>query len=320
VRPRAAGKPRDASNGEPPAPQRRGGGFLSRVDTAWSPYLFIAPFFVIFAIFGLFPLAYTGWVSLHDWDLGGAGAFIGLDNYTKLFGDPDFWNAVVNTVGMLVLATVPQLVFAMILASLLNQRLRGLTFLRMGVLLPIVTSVAAVGIVFSQVFDRDAGMVNGLLGLLNVDPVDWRADKWSSWTAIATMVNWRWTGYNALIYLAAMQSIPRELYEAATVDGASKARQFRSITIPMIRPAVIFTVIVSTIAGMQLFTEPLIFGQGSFAISGGSLRQFQTLSMYMFEKAFRDFDYGYGSAVAWMIFLLITLLAVVNFLITRRAK
>jgi cellobiose transport system permease protein len=315
--PRAAGKPRDA---EPPVPKRRGGGFLSRVDTAWSPYLFIAPFFVIFAIFGLFPLAYTGWVSLHDWDLGGAGAFIGLDNYTKLFGDPDFWNAVVNTVGMLVLATVPQLVFAMILASLLNQKLRGLTFLRMGVLLPIVTSVAAVGIVFSQVFDRDAGMVNGLLGLVNIDPVDWRADKWSSWTAIATMVNWRWTGYNALIYLAAMQSIPRELYEAATVDGASKARQFRSITIPMIRPAVIFTVIVSTIAGMQLFTEPLIFGQGSFAISGGSLRQFQTLSMYMFEKAFRDFDYGYGSAIAWMIFLLITLLAVVNFLITRRAK
>jgi cellobiose transport system permease protein len=134
------------------------------------------------------------------------------------------------------------------------------------------------------------------------------------------MVNWRWTGYNALIYLAAMQAISRDLYEAATVDGAGKIRQFWSITVPNIRPAIVFTVIMSTIAGMQLFTEPLIFGQGSFAISGGSLRQFQTVSMYMFEKAFRDFDYGYGSAVAWMIFLLITLLGVINFLITRRSK
>jgi cellobiose transport system permease protein len=295
-------------------------GFLSTVDTKWSPYLFVAPFFVIFAVFGLFPLGYTAWVSLHDWDLSGMGAFIGLDNYAVLFADPDFWNALVNTLGILALATVPQLLFALVLASLLNQRLRGLTLLRMGVLLPIVTSVAAVGIVFSQIFDRDAGMANGLLSLINVDAIDWRADKWSSWIAIATMVNWRWTGYNALIYLAAMQSVPRELYEAATVDGASRIRQFRSITVPMIRPAIIFTVIVSTIAGMQLFTEPLIFGQGTFAISGGSLRQFQTLSMFMFEKAFQDFDYGYGSAVAWMIFLLITVLALVNFLITRRAK
>ncbi|WP_196777923.1 carbohydrate ABC transporter permease [Lentzea aerocolonigenes] len=286
----------------------------------FSPYLFVAPFFVIFAVFGLFPLVYTAWVSVHEWDIAGQGGFVGLDNYVMLFSDPDFWNATCNTIGMLVLATVPQLFCALVLASLLNQKLRGLTFLRMGVLLPIVTSVAAVGIVFSQIFDRDAGMANGLLGLAGFAPIDWHADKWSSWTAIATMVNWRWTGYNALIYLAAMQAVPRDLYEAATVDGASKVRQFFSITVPNIRPAILFTVIMSTIAGMQLFTEPLIFGQGGFAISGGSLRQFQTLSMFMFEKAFRDFDYGYGSAVAWLIFLMITLLAVVNFLITRRSR
>ncbi|GGN03155.1 sugar ABC transporter permease [Lentzea pudingi] len=293
---------------------------MKSLDSKWAPYLYVAPFFVIFAAFGLFPLVYTAWVSLHEWDIAGQGGFVGLDNYTTLFGDPDFWNATVNTIGMLVLATVPQLFGALVLASLLNQKLRGLTFLRMGVLLPIVTSVAAVGIVFSQIFDRDAGMANGLLGLLGVSPVDWHADKWSSWTAIATMVNWRWTGYNALIYLAAMQAVPKDLYEAATVDGASKVRQFFSITVPNIRPAILFTVIMSTIAGMQLFTEPLIFAQGGFAISGGSLRQFQTVSMFMFEKAFRDFDYGYGSAVAWVIFLLITLLAVVNFLITRRSR
>ncbi len=293
---------------------------LSKIDTKASPYLFVAPFFVIFAIFGLFPIGYTAWVSLHDWGLAGKGDFVGLENYTVLFGDPDFWNAVFNTIGMLVIATVPQLLLALITASLLNRGLRGLTFYRMGILAPIVTSVAAVGIVFSQIFDRDAGMVNGLIGLAGVDPVDWQADKWSSWLAISTMVNWRWTGYNALIYLAAMQAVPRDLYEAAEIDGASRIRQFWNVTVPMIRPAIIFTVVVSTIGGMQLFTEPLIFGQGSFAISGGSLRQFQTVSMYMFEKAFRDFDYGYGSAVAWMIFVLIMIVTLVNFLITRKAK
>jgi cellobiose transport system permease protein len=311
----------DTGTTERPAPARRRVRLLlSRLDTAWSPYLFIAPFFVLFVIFGLFPLGYTAWVSLHDWDLGGMVGFVGLHNYVELFDDPDFWNATVNTIGILVLATGPQLFLALVVASLLNQKLRGRLLLRMGVLLPTVTSVAAVGIVFSQIFDRDAGMINGLLGLLGVDPVDWRADKWSSWIAISTMINWRWLGYNSLIYLAAMQTVPRELYESATVDGASRVRQFWSITVPMIRPAIIFTVVISTIGGMQLFTEPLIFGQGPFSISGGSLRQFQTLSMYMFEKAFRDFNLGYGSAVAWMIFLLITVLALINFLIVRRAK
>lgn len=288
-----------------------------RLDKTASPYLFIAPFFVIFGIFGLFPLGYTAWVALHAWDISGDQGFVGVDNFVTLFGDPDFWNAIVNTLGMLILSTVPQLAIALILANALNQRIKGLAFYRLGVLAPIVTSVAAVGIVFSQIFDRDAGLVNGLLHLVGVQPVDWHADKWSSWIAISTMVSWRWIGYNALIYLAAMQTVPSDLYEAAAIDGASKARQFWAITVPMIRPAVLFTVIVSTIGGTQLFTEPLIFGQGGFAISGGSLRQFQTISMYMFEKAFRDFDYGYGSAIAWMIFVLIVLLTLINFLLTR---
>ncbi|MFD9939821.1 carbohydrate ABC transporter permease [Nonomuraea sp. NPDC059023] len=258
-------------------------------------------------------------MSLHKWDLvSGNQGFVGLENFAVLFADPDFWNAVVNTVGMFLVAGVPQLLIALVLASLLNRPLRGLTFLRMGVLAPMITSIAAVAIVFSQLFSRDAGLANWAIGLVGVEPVDWQADKWSSWTAIAVMVDWRWTGYNALIYLAAMQSIPRDVYEAAELDGASKARQFWQITIPMIKPAVIFTVIMSTIGGMQLFTEPLLFGQGD--LTGGSLRQFQTAAMYMFQQAFEEFDYGYGSAVAWMIFVLIVLIALVNYLISRRMK
>jgi cellobiose transport system permease protein len=290
----------------------------NRFDLHGSPYLFIAPFFVLFTVFGLFPLVYTAWVSLRTWDLTGDAGFVGLDNYVRLAGDPDFWNALLNTVGLLVLATVPQLLGALVLAALLNRPIRALLMFRLGVLIPIVTSVAAVAIVFGQLYGRDTGLVNGALGLIGIDPIDWQASKSSSWIAVASMVNWRWTGYNALIYLAAMQSVPRELYEAAQIDGAGAVRQFRSITVPLIRPALVFTIVMSTIGGMQLFTEPLLFGQGD--VSGGSLRQFQTIAMYMFEQSFTNFDYGYGSAIAWTIFLLTVLAGVVNALLGRRFR
>jgi cellobiose transport system permease protein len=290
----------------------------SRFDLHGSPYLFIAPFFVLFTAFGLFPLAYTAWVSLRSWDLTGDAGFVGLANYSRLLGDPDFWNALVNTLGLLVLATVPQLVLALIVAALLNRPIRALLVFRLGVLIPVVTSVAAVAIVFGQLYGRDTGLVNGVLGLVGVGPIDWQASKSSSWIAVASMVNWRWTGYNALIYLAAMQSIPRDLYEAAQIDGAGAVRQFRSITVPLIRPALLFTVVMSTIGGMQLFTEPLLFGQGD--VSGGSLRQFQTIAMYMFEQSFTNFDYGYGSAIAWMIFVLTVVAGIANALISRRLR
>ncbi|MFB6724636.1 carbohydrate ABC transporter permease [Kribbella sp. NPDC056345] len=290
----------------------------NRFDLHGSPYVFIAPFFLLFAAFGLFPLLYTAWVSLRSWDLTGDAGFVGLENYSRLLGDPDFWNALVNTLGLLVLATVPQLLLALIVAALLNRPLRALLLFRLGVLAPIVTSVAAVAIVFGQLYGRDAGLVNGVLGLVGIDPIDWQASKTSSWIAVSSMVNWRWMGYNALIYLAAMQAIPRDLYEAAQIDGAGAVRQFRNITVPLIRPALIFTVVMSIIGGMQLFTEPLLFGQGD--VSGGSLRQFQTIAMYMFEQSFQNFDYGYGSAVAWMIFLLTVVVGVINLLIGRRLR
>ncbi|MQA84415.1 MAG: ABC transporter permease subunit [Streptosporangiales bacterium] len=290
---------------------------IDRLDVKASPYLYIAPFYLVFAVFGLFPLGYTLWVSLHDWELIGKGPFIGLANYAQLLGDPYFWNSILNTIGIFVVATVPQLVLALMLANALNRWLRLPTFFRMGVLLPMVTSVAAVAIVFGQLYARDFGMINWLLGLVGAENVDWRGSKWASWIAISTMVDWRWTGYNTLIYLAAMQAIPRDLYEAAAIDGASRRRQLWQITVPMIRPTIIFTVIISTIGGLQLFTEPVLF-ERSGHMAGGTLRQFQTVTMFMFENAFRDHDYGYGAAIAWMIFCLILIASLVNFLIIRR--
>ncbi len=291
----------------------------SRADTKVSPYVYIAPFFVLFGIFGLYPLVYTAWVSLHDWELASAEhPWSGLDNYRQLVTDPVFWNALGNTAGMFVLATVPQLALAMFLASLLNRRLRGRTFFRLSVILPMATSVAAVSIVFSQLFSRDFGIVNWVLGGAGVHPIEWQATKWSSWSAIALMVNWRWTGYNALIYLAAMQAIPRDLYEAAALDGAGAWKQFTRVTVPLLRPTILFTVIISTIGGFQLFTEPLLFNSGSSNYQGGSLRQSQTLAMYVWENAFVKFDFGYASAVAWVLFLIILVASALNFLAVRR--
>ena len=132
------------------------------------------------------------------------------------------------------------------------------------------------------------------------------------------MIVWRWTGYTALIYLAAMQAVPKDLYAAASLDGASKFQQFRKITVPAIRPTIIFTVIVSTIAGMQVIAEPLLFGGGS--LTGGSDRQFQTLSLYLYEVGFSRWEFGYASAAAWVTFALIVVVAGVNYLLISRLR
>ena len=300
-------------------PRRRSTGRLSRLDTRYSPYLYIAPFFLIFGAFGLYPMLRTAWMSLHDWDMIGDRSFIGFDNYTRLMSDEYFWNALVNTFGIFALSTIPQLLLALFLANLLNRTfLRAKTFFRMAIFMPNVVSVAAVAIVFGMLFQREFGLFNWLLSFVGVDPVDWDGQRWSSWFAISSMVNWRWTGYNTLILLAGMQAIPKDLYEAAAIDGASPWRQFWQITLPMLKPTFIFVVILSTIGGMQLFTEPLLFGNGN--IIGGNQREFQTLAMYMYEMGIVNLNTaGYGAAVAWAIFMIIVVVSLFNFLLVRRS-
>jgi cellobiose transport system permease protein len=293
---------------------------LSRLEHKGAPYAFVSPFFVIFAVFAAFPMGYTLWVSLHAWPLLGDHHWVGLDNYRELMSDDSFWNAVKNTFGIFVLAIIPQYVLALYLAVTLSRRLRARTLFRMGVIIPNVTSVAAVTLIFAMIFAKGFGLANWLLSTVGVDPVDWAANVWSSWLAIAVMVDWRWTGYNALIFLAAMTAIPTDLYEAAEIDGASRARQFFSVTLPLLRPTLVFTTIISIIGGVQLFTEPLLFTQGAGAIQGGSLRQFQTVTMYMIENAFTRFEFGYAGAVAWMIFMLILIISLLNVLVLRRIR
>ncbi len=289
---------------------------MSRWDVKLSPYLYISPFFVLFLVVGLFPLVYTAYVSVHEWDLlGGQGEFTGLENYRDVLGDRYFWNALQNTLSIFVLSSGPQIVMALLIAALLDANLRGRTFYRMGVLIPFVVAPVAAALIFGNLFGDKYGLVNQGLELIGLEPVRWHVDRLSSHLAIATMVNWRWTGYNALIFLAAMQAIPRDLYEAAAIDGASKVRQFFSVTLPMLRPAVIFVVITSTIGGLQIFAEPRLFdGTGL----GGADRQYQTITMYLWELGWRVRNLGTASAVAWLLFGLIVVFALINLLLTRR--
>lgn len=293
---------------------------MSRWDIKYSPYVLVAPFFILFGIFGLFPILYTAYTSLFRWTLldGGNHQFVGLANYQRVLTDDRFWNAVFNTVGMFILATVPQLLLALVIANLLNRRLRARTVLRMGILIPNITSVLAVGIVFGLIFADRYGLINWLLDLVGLPTIEWRQHRWSAWLAVATMVDWRWTGYNALIYLAAMQAIPRDLYESAAIDGATRWRQFWGITVPLIRPTILFTVIISTIGGFQIFTEPLMYGFG--LIRGGADHEFQTLAMYIYEQTFTgNAEYGYGSAMSWLLFMMIISFALINFALVRRS-
>jgi cellobiose transport system permease protein len=292
---------------------------LSRWDLKASPYAYVSPFFILFGVTGLFPLVYTLVVSLHEWDLlKGQGEFVGLANYERVLGSPLFWNSVFNTVSIFLISAVPQIVVALVIAAILDQNLKARTFWRMSVLLPYVVSPVAVALIFSSIFNEADGLANNLFNLVGVSDVQWKHDTFASHVAIATMVNWRWTGYNALILLAAMQAVPRDLHESAALDGAGPVRRFFSITIPSIRPTVIFVIITATIGSLQIFAEPRLFDVANAGGIGGSDRQFQTTVLFLWEMAFFRRDFGQGAAVAWLLFLLIVIFGLINFWLSQR--
>ncbi len=299
------------------APPTRMRNLRGRLDVKLSPYLYIAPFFLLFALVGLFPLLYTAYVSVHDWHLiGGQGEFVGIQNFADVLAQPRFVTALRNTFSIFLLSSVPQVIMAIIIAAILDANLRAKTFWRMGVLLPYVVAPVAVALIFSRLFADQAGMINTLLGHIGVPTIRWHADPLSSHVAIATMVNFRWTGYNTLIFLAAMQAVPRDLYEAAVLDGAGRVRQFFSVTVPMLRPTIIFVVITSTIGGLQIFDEPRMFDQ--FGL-GGADRQWMTITMFLYELGWgAQKSFGRAAAVAWILFLIILVIGLINFSITRR--
>ncbi len=290
----------------------------SRWDLKLSPYLYISPFFVLFVLVGLYPLVYTGWLSLHDWDrlYYQQGEFSGLENYRFVLNDPVFIKSLVNTFSIFLMSSVPQVIIAVCVAALLDTHLRGRTLWRMSVLLPFAVAPAAAVLIFGSLFADKSGLINSIIDGVGLEPIRWHVDRWWSHFAIASMVNWRWTGYNALIFLAAMQAVPRDLYESAALDGAGRIRQFWSVTLPMIRPTMIFVIVTSTIGGLQIFTEPRLFDDTPNR-EGGADHQFMTTTLYIYVKGIEDQFYGRASAAAWILFMIIIGIALLNFAVTR---
>jgi len=304
------------SNGPGPRPWRSR---LWRFDDLASPYAYIAPFFLIFGAFGLYPLLYTGWIALHRVEMTSLGQseWVGWDNFARILQDSEFWTAVANTFVIGVISTVPQLLVALGLAHLLNYKLRASTFWRTLILTPYATSVATAALVFALVFRADGGILNWVLHFAGIGNIDWGNGEWTSKIAISVIVIWRWTGYNALIYLAAMQAVPTDLYEAASIDGASRWQQFRKVTIPSLRPTILFTIVISTIGSMQLFGEPLLLQGGTLGSIGGSEHQYETLSIYLFNYGWKLGHLGPAAAVAWAMLVLLLLIALINWIVGR---
>lgn len=304
------------SGASPRSPKRIGFGHrLSAWDLKLSPYLYISPFFILFIVVGLFPIAYTAVISFMDWDLvRNSGEFIGFAQYEWVLANPKFWVALRNTFSIFLLSSIPQLIAAIFIAAMLDQNIRAKTFWRMGVLVPYVMAPVAVALIFSNMFGDQYGIINTMLNRIGIPDIPWHSNAFASHIAIATMVNFRWTGYNTLILLAAMQAIPRDYYEAATVDGAGKIRQFFSITVPSLRPTLIFVIITSTIGGLQIFDEPRMYDQYG---TGGANSQWLTISLWLYNIGWGEWNFGRAAALAWILFLIILAIGIVNLFVSQ---
>jgi cellobiose transport system permease protein len=279
-----------------------------------SGYLYISPFFIIFLIVGLFPAIFSMYLAFQKWNGFSPMEFVGLSNFKVVLTDPLFWKSVYNTIIMGIFGTAPQLIVGIILASLLNQAfLRFKQFYRVTIFMPYVTSMVAVALVFSVLFsNQETSMANYIIGLFGMDPINWGTSEWGTKIAISIMVFWRWVGYNTIIYLAGLQSISNDLYEAATIDGASKFQQLRFITMPLLKPFILLTVFTSTVGALQLFSEPTVFlGNNAF-----TRNEAMTIVMYLYRDAFRLQSFGTASATAIILMVLIVIIATINLLLT----
>lgn len=279
-----------------------------------SAYLYIAPFFIIFGVIGLYPAIFSFYLAFQKWNGLGEMSFVGLNNFRIVLEDPLFWKSLYNTIIIGLIGTAPQIVIGIILAILLNVAfLRFRSFFRVTIFMPYITSMVAVALIFSVLFsDHESSLANYVLGLFGVDPVSWGTSEWGTKIAISIMVFWRWVGYNTIIYLAGIQSISNDVYEAATIDGANKIQQAIYITLPLLKPFIILTVFFSTVGALQLFSEPTVFlGAAAFTRD-----EAMTVVMYLYRDAFRLQSFGTASATAIILLVIIVIFAAINTYLT----
>ncbi|UUX35277.1 carbohydrate ABC transporter permease [Fundicoccus culcitae] len=282
-----------------------------------TPYLYISPFYILFIMFSLFPLIFSVVLALGKWDGIGEITYVGLANFRRLVQDLNFWRSLKNTIIIWFLGTFPMLFLSLIYAFLINQKfVKFKNALRTILFLPNVTSVVAITILFGIIFANFGGLANGLLEFFGFDSINWLQSPFWVRIIIALINIWMYMGYNMIIYLTGIINIPDELYEAASLDGASSWQMFRNITIPQLKPIIFFTVIMSTIGGLQVFTEAQVLVPTGATPEGGAV----TVMYYMYQNAFTNNQYGYGSAIAWAMALVIVIISAINSYLTSRME
>ena len=293
-------------------------GFLPRLSPAAAPYVLLSPFVLLFVVFGLFPLAFSFYLAFQSWEpTAGLSAmkFVGLDNFAFALTDEWFWKSLKNTAWLAVVSGVPQHVVAIPLAYFIHTSFKRSRNSVIGAyFLPYITSTVAIAMMFSTLFSTDYGLINlslqalhgvpGLAWLTPAEPTDWLGRAENIKPAIALVVFWRYVGFNTVLYLAALQTIPGDIYEAATMDGAGRWQQFWYITLPSLQPMIYFGVTLSMIGGLQLFEEPFILTGGR----GGTDQTGMTTAMYMYRTAFEFNDFGGASALSWLLFVFVAVL------------
>jgi multiple sugar transport system permease protein len=280
-----------------------------QLSPRWAPYVFLSPFLILFAVFGLFPLAFSLFLAFQIWEpTAGLDAmqFVGIENFSFALQDEWFWKSLSNTGWLALAAGVPQHLVAIPLAVFIHTSFKRL---RDGVVgayfLPYITSTVAIAILFSSLFSTDYGLINqALTGLFGGPAIDWLNAPENIKPAVAMIVFWRYVGFNVVLYLAALQTIPKDLYEAATMDGAGRLQQFWFITLPSLKPMIYFGVTLSVIGGLQLFEEPFILTGGR----GGSDQAGMTTAIYLYRMAFDFNDFGAASAMSWLLFAVVAVL------------
>lgn len=303
---------RDAANAiSMPIPQKR----LPR-QNRYAPYFFISPFYILFTIFFLFPTLFALVLGFLKWNSMGTPEWFALRNYERLFGDEIFWQSVANTVFYCAGSLLVVMPLALLEAMALNsKRLRFRTLWRAIYFAPIVTSAVAIGLVFRMLYNREYGLLNQFIVALGGLPVDWLGNQGVVKIAVMGVVVWRWTGLLAVYFLAGLQSIPEELYEAAAIDGANNLQRFRYVTLPSLRPVILFVSVIVLIGSLQIFDDPqILFGSGT---PGGPANAGLSIVQYLYGRGIGQLLYGYASAVGLFLFVIIFVLSLVQFRVFR---
>jgi multiple sugar transport system permease protein len=278
--------------------------------TGWA---FAAPFVILFGVFMALPILASFFLSFTKFGLRDLAnpigtTFVGLNNYQDLLGDSTFWTALFNTFYFVVVGVPVTLALGLLIANALNRGVtRFRTAFRVGYYLPVITSIVAIAVVWRFLLNPDVGLVNMLLGSLGIKGPAWLADPILAMPAIIAMAVWRNLGFAMVVFLAGLQAIPASLYEAASIDGAGRWQAFRFVTIPMLRPTILFMTVITTIGYLQLFEEPFVM------TGGGPLDKTLSVTMYMYQQGFTFFHQGYASAIAYVLFVIVAIIAFLQF-------